>query len=292
MRKAYIDRKVAQFLRDGVPMAKAKRQAAALFDKEHPWFKDGSSRGKQWVSVMRKWLTDTGQSPRGWYSTPGVADDSAAELRAAAAERRLALLSGVKDEVKDEVKEEAETSSVDDSKPDVASHSDSDGSDDDIVEIEDPHLSVEDRRKELEEEMTTEERSYLRGGWEQFVKSESSSSRSRSRSAGAPAALESKTRSTPHTSEAPTSVASDSDDDIVFLGSGPSTSKRKSEPPPPPSAKRATRQCSKTDTPKFGQNVVREEHLRALGLARTTLSTDRTVGSSGSRNGSSKGSDQ
>lgn len=46
-RQKWIDNMVQQLTSSGVGEAKAKRQAAGMFDEVHPWYKQGSTRGKQ-----------------------------------------------------------------------------------------------------------------------------------------------------------------------------------------------------------------------------------------------------
>ncbi|KAL1410643.1 hypothetical protein Q8F55_004662 [Vanrija albida] len=150
MRKEVVDRRVERLLERGLTQAQAKKRAAEEFDKANPWFKEGSSHGKRAKSK------------------------TAAELRAEAAERRLAALAGPSRSVKDEPDEIDELDDDQDTKPDIKPDikpyilSDSD-SDDDVVPIEDPHLSVEDRKEEMESEMTEAEKDLLRGGWDEFV---------------------------------------------------------------------------------------------------------------------------
>lgn len=48
-RQKWVDAKARQLEGVGVDAPKARRQAAGLFDKENPWYKEGNSRGKQWV---------------------------------------------------------------------------------------------------------------------------------------------------------------------------------------------------------------------------------------------------
>jgi len=96
------------------------------------------------------------QSQRRQCSTsvvePELTRTSAAEIRAAAAERRLAGLAAVKDEPKSEESEVEE---------DYESEEDGD--------VLDPHLHPNERKREMEEEMDEEEKEGLRGGWEDFI---------------------------------------------------------------------------------------------------------------------------
>ena len=90
-------------------------------------------------------------------------------MRAAAAERRLAALSGPKLEPLDD-------------KDLVKGENGSDGpvgglsDDDDDVDVEDPHYTPAVRRKQMEDEMSEDERRGLRGGWEDLFPSLASSS--------------------------------------------------------------------------------------------------------------------
>jgi hypothetical protein len=81
----------------------------------------------------------------------------AAELRAAAAERRLANLAGPSSLVKM------------DSDPDDKNNL---GDTDDDVDVKDPHLGLDERKRDMEADMNEDERRDLRGGWEDYVKVE------------------------------------------------------------------------------------------------------------------------
>ena len=83
---------------------------------------------------------------------------SAAELRAAAAERRLANLAGPSTLVK------MDPDSDEDVKEDL--------SEEDQPDVKDPHIGSDERRRDMEAEMNEDERRDLRGGWEDFVKVE------------------------------------------------------------------------------------------------------------------------
>ena len=41
----------------GMTLVKAKRRAAEMFDEENPWFKEGSTRGKVYVTIHGRKLT-------------------------------------------------------------------------------------------------------------------------------------------------------------------------------------------------------------------------------------------
>lgn len=47
MRKAFVDNTVPAFVGTGMALSTAKRKATEQFDKEFPWFKAGSTRGKR-----------------------------------------------------------------------------------------------------------------------------------------------------------------------------------------------------------------------------------------------------
>ena len=79
----------------------------------------------------------------------------AAELRAAAAERRLAALANPKLET-------LETASNDD-EDEKGFNFDTDD------DVPDPHINPTERKRQMEEDMTDDERNGLRGGWEAFV---------------------------------------------------------------------------------------------------------------------------
>jgi hypothetical protein len=84
---------------------------------------------------------------------------SAAELRAAAAEKRLANLAGPSTLVKMDPESDNE-----DSKESL--------DEDDRADVKDPHTGSDERRRDMEAEMNEDERQDLRGGWEDFVKSD------------------------------------------------------------------------------------------------------------------------
>lgn len=89
----------------------------------------------------------------------GLADIlSAAELRAAAAEKRLADLAGPSTLVKMD--------------PDSDEDIKGDFDEEDQPDVKDPHINSDERRRDMEAEMNEDERQDLRGGWEEFVKVE------------------------------------------------------------------------------------------------------------------------
>ncbi|KAL7424765.1 hypothetical protein Q5752_000449 [Cryptotrichosporon argae] len=128
-RRVWIEQDVRRFVETGLKESTAKRKAAERFDQAFPWYKEGSTKGK-----------------------------TAAELRAAAAEARLTAFASSKLEAMD---------------PDEShEHDDDDGDEQFEVkeeDVEDPHISAEDRRREMEEEMEDDEMDGLRGGWEAYV---------------------------------------------------------------------------------------------------------------------------
>jgi hypothetical protein len=83
---------------------------------------------------------------------------SAAELRAAAAEKRLAVLAGPSTLVKMD--------------PDSDEDIKGDFDEEDQPDVKDPHINSDERRRDMEAEMNEDERQDLRGGWEDFVKVE------------------------------------------------------------------------------------------------------------------------
>lgn len=162
---------------------------------------------------------------------------------------------------------------------------DSGGSDDDeVIAIEDPHLSVEQRRREIEDEMSEGEREVLRPDWKAFLvqavasaarRDEGGSrrpgpSRPRSNASGS----SSKRVRTSFTPTTPIYVP-DSDDELPppkrSLG-------MKDEPDSPKPAVRAPVASSSRQPYPSSSNalnaraLVRDQRLRALGLAPTTLS--------------------
>lgn len=79
-------------------------------------------------------------------------------MRAAAAERRLAGIAGPSTGVKAE---------EDDLKP-----MKDDESDDELVDVPDPHKGAQERKREMEVEMDQAERRDLRGGYEEYLEEE------------------------------------------------------------------------------------------------------------------------
>lgn len=129
-------------------------------------------------------------------------------MRAAAAEARLANLAGPSNLVK----------------MDPDSHDDG-ASGDEQPEVKDPHIATDQRRRDMETEMNEQERQDLRGGWEDFVKTE------------------------PDLARPPKRELDDSSASTM-----PSAKK-------PPNTR-----------PAFGQDMVKQEQLRGLGMIQSTLS--------------------
>ncbi|WWD17810.1 hypothetical protein CI109_102252 [Kwoniella shandongensis] len=197
-RKAYMDDRTQLLLSHGVAITKAKKRAAEMFDEENPWWKEGSTRGR------------TAKSK------------TAAEMRAAAAEARLRALAGPSNAGHSDLKP---IKSDDEA-------SDEESADEGEEEVPDPHMNVEERRKEMEEEMDDEEREGLRGGWEEYVGD------------GLVKSEEGQT------------------------GNGERSGKRVASPPVD-TTKGKQRKVDIASAPKFGADLVREERLRGLGLATT-----------------------
>ncbi|UOH80290.1 hypothetical protein LQV05_002941 [Cryptococcus neoformans] len=132
-RKAFVDDKIQMLTRGGMPLTRARKQAGEMWEQENPWWAESNTRSK--VAKSK----------------------SAAALRAEAAEARLRALAGPSRDTKPKL----ETMSSD-------SEDEDENSDGEIEEIPDPHLSVEDRKKEMDE-MDEEEKDGLRGGWEDYI---------------------------------------------------------------------------------------------------------------------------
>lgn len=146
---------------------------------------------------------------------------SAAELRAAAAERRLLGLAGPSTSVKHE----------DDT---LVTMKDDSDTEEEQPDVPDPHMGIEERKREMEAEMNDEERTGLRTGFEEFIKTEPDARG--------------------------TGVKRELRDDSANRDL-PAAKKR-------PPAK-----------PSFGADIVRQERLRGMGMAQTTLtSTASTLG--------------
>ncbi|EIW72788.1 hypothetical protein TREMEDRAFT_58958 [Tremella mesenterica DSM 1558] len=137
-RKSAIEEEQKRLVKTGLAVTTAKRRAAETWDRRNPWFKEGNTRGK--VAKSK----------------------TAAEIRAVAAEKRLKSLSGAP--VKLEIM-------PDDDEDDYLHHLKNEF-DSDADDVPDPHVDAEDRKREMEHDMTDAEREGLRGGWEQFIKSE------------------------------------------------------------------------------------------------------------------------
>lgn len=196
---------------------------------------------------------------------------SAAELRAEAAERRLAALNP-KQELKEE--DEDELVSKEDEKPTIYLD-DSDDTDDDDIEVIDPHISIKERKRELESEMTSDERSGLKSDWWQDFKDLLSPDRGRPSSS----------RQTPFWEQ-------DSSEDNTDAYP-PSSSAEKRKAATDSSSSRTPKKKAVTATPTLdfsAAHIVREERLRALGLSATSSgSTARTLGGSSEGRGRTSG---
>lgn len=83
-------------------------------------------------------------------------------MRAAAAERRLAGLTGGA----------GPSSGVKYEEGDLKPMKDDDDFDNEAFDVPDPHMNAEERKREMEVEMNQAERRDLRGGYEEFIKSE------------------------------------------------------------------------------------------------------------------------
>jgi hypothetical protein len=213
---------------------KARAIAAERWDEQNPWFKEGNTRGK--VAKSK----------------------TAAELRAAAAEKRLLALagpgpstitSGSPPDLKDELSaDEDELNELDDQG--------------DEEDVEDPHIGIEERKREMEDEMDEEERDDLRGGWEEFVEGPKSNGGARKR----PTDAASPDRKPKVSKPSPNPVA----DDKTWGSLSP--------------AKRPPKIDAAKPGPKFNVNLIREERMRALGLATTTSTTSqRALGGASTR---------
>lgn len=160
-RKAFVDEQVERLRGEGMPATRAKARAVEIFDDTNPWYKTGNTRGKVCVldSSVSSWLILKPVQNRRralpfLCAAHGIDSISAAELRAAAAERRLASL----------------TPKAENTEPESDSdHQDDSGSDDTEHQVDDPHLDADARRKEMEDEMNEDEMEGLRGGWEDFI---------------------------------------------------------------------------------------------------------------------------
>nr|XP_019015006.1 uncharacterized protein I206_01094 [Kwoniella pini CBS 10737]OCF53787.1 hypothetical protein I206_01094 [Kwoniella pini CBS 10737] len=137
-RKSFIDDMTKILISSGMAITKAKKRSGEMWEEDNPWWK-GDTRGK--VAKSK----------------------TAAEMRAAAAEARLRTLAGPSTDMKPfstVSDEEEQTSEEEDVKPIF----------DEEDEVEDPHISTEERRREMEDELDDEEREGLRGGWEEYIR--------------------------------------------------------------------------------------------------------------------------
>lgn len=159
-----------------------------------------------------------------------------------------------------------------------------DSDDDEVTIIEDPHLSIQERRKELEEELSEDELAGLRPAWKDFLsqavaaaerRDESVSRAGRGKRLGEPSV---KRDIQPES----ICILDDSSDDEAPAPKRRHTVKEETGSPrrtaAPTTASSATRTSQSTSSQPAGssrfdaQALVREQRLRALGLAPTTLS--------------------
>ncbi|ODO07212.1 hypothetical protein L198_00791 [Cryptococcus wingfieldii CBS 7118] len=132
-RKAFIDEKMQTLADGGMAVTRAKKTAGEMWEEENPWWIESNTRSK--VAKSK----------------------TAANLRAEAAEARLRALAGPSKDIKPKSEE---LQRMDDSDESGA---------DEIQVVEDPHLSIEERKRDMEEDMDEEEMNNLRGGWEDFI---------------------------------------------------------------------------------------------------------------------------
>ncbi|WRT64221.1 uncharacterized protein IL334_001150 [Kwoniella shivajii] len=217
-RKTFVDNMSQVLVQQGLSVTRARNRAGEMWIENNPWWKEGSTKGK--VAKSK----------------------TAAEMRAAAAEARLRVLSdpstrNSKPLIKEQ--DEDDTSSNDgeeDAKPVF----------DEEDEVFDPHIDAEERKREMEEDMDDEEREGLRGGWQEFVTT-----------CGEPEAGASKSANVNNVKAAKRERSPSIDNTVTTLKQAklgrPSTS--------------------------LGVDLVRQERLRALGLASTSGSSrSRTMG--------------
>ncbi|ORY23213.1 WLM domain-domain-containing protein [Naematelia encephala] len=129
-RKTFIDEEVDKLVKAGLPITRAKTVAIEMYDKLHPWYKEGSTFGKKAKSK------------------------TAVEMRAEAAERRLAALQPKLEPPEEDIAENGTLEIWD-----LTSEED----------VPDPHTDPQARKREMEESMTKEELHDLKGGWEDYV---------------------------------------------------------------------------------------------------------------------------
>ncbi|WVQ97375.1 hypothetical protein IAU59_004487 [Kwoniella sp. CBS 9459] len=207
--------------------------------------------GERWEEVNPWWKDG---STRGKVAK----SKTAAEMRAAAAEARLRALSS-------SIPTLGASSSPDRKPTRAISDYDDEGdeSEDDVKpifdeeeEVEDPHIGFEERKKEMEEEMDDEEREGLRGGWEDYVLPGPASRSGTGMPAGGSDA------------RAPVTVEKEV-----------SSRKRESSPSGNADSSKIRKSNGGAVSVGFGADIIRQERLRALGLAGTTGSRSRTLGS-------------
>ncbi|BEI99116.1 hypothetical protein CcaverHIS631_0401590 [Cutaneotrichosporon cavernicola] len=248
-RKEWIDELVTQFVGQGLEEKKAKRRAADQFKKQNPWYRAGNTRGKQAKSK------------------------TAAADRAAAYERLLGIGSQPKPEDEEDKleltayeSEEGEGSSNDDIQ---------------IMDVEDPHVSIEERRKELDTEHngeTSGPSGGLRPEWEEFFAQPATSKAGRELRGSDRSGMSSGRSSFPKgrgraaaSCDEPIEILDSSDEECephkrfrTAKGDGDSTKHL---------TRGTGRQTQASTSSSFSErDLIREQRLRALGGATTTLS--------------------
>ncbi len=265
----------------------ARRRANDAFKKANPWYREGSTRGKQCVPLCLLLLT-TGQGPRRELQQLNArADRSAAADRALVFERLLGL--GAKP-VKEEPVKEEEVGELD--PRDLEFAEGGGGIDDDdiqFIKVEDPHLSVEERRKELDEDREDEpgdSSGGLRPEWKEFLAEAARSAERRDTNIGRRPGLSSGNSNSPTgrrlASFSTPDVIEISSDDELHADAPPKRLRLVKEEPGPskPLARPNSRTAQASGSGSFkAQDLIREQRLRAFGMASTTLSgTSRVAG--------------
>jgi hypothetical protein len=201
-------------------------------------------------------------------------------------ERLLGL--GAKPVKEEPVKEEE----VDELDPrDLESEEGGGGSNDDdiqFIKVEDPHLSVEERRKELDEDREDEpggSSGGLRPEWQEFLAEAARSAERRDTNIGRRLGQSSSSSSSPKgrlaSSSTPDVIEISSDDELRADPPPKRLRSVKEEPAPPkPLARPSSRTGQASGSGSFkAQDLIREQRLRAFGMASTTLSgTSRAAG--------------
>ncbi|OCF31094.1 hypothetical protein I316_07225 [Kwoniella heveanensis BCC8398] len=202
--------------------------------------------GERWAEVNPWWKDG---STRGKVAK----SKTAAEMRAAAAEARLRALPGaLSSSGPSSSPDRKSLTTIPDDDPDDTSEEDVKPIFDEEEEVEDPHIGFEERKREMEAEMNDEEREGLRGGWEDYVGSEAGKGVGVQKGSSSSGQETTATEVTHHR-------------------------KRESSPH---RVNRSKLRKPNGDSVDFGADLIRQERLRALGLAGTTSSTStRTLGS-------------